>query len=338
MAGTLMGLGLSQQFDINGDPLSGGKLYIYAANTSTPVNVYSDLGLTVLRPWPLVCDSTGRLPSFWLADGNYRALLRDVNGVVQFDEPNIPALGASTTTGSPPGGTGDPTQIEQIFSTGDMKWRPINNTLAQWVRCNGRTISDSGKGGTEMAAATAQNLYQWLWDNVAFPSGNVICPVIGGLGASSSADWAAPNKPITLLDMRGRSLFGLDDMGNVAANMFSGVTFGAGTPILGGSRAGQTMMTLVNNNLPTHAHAAFINDPTHSHVLVNGGVILTSAGGSFSGSGPLGAQTTIQAAATGVRVKSTSGGAPDDQTAPVGLGTAFATVSPLVVGTWYMKL
>lgn len=70
MAGTLFSLGLNQQCDAQGRPLLDAPLYIYQANTSTPVNVYQDFELDILHPWPLRTDSTGRLPAFWLPDGS----------------------------------------------------------------------------------------------------------------------------------------------------------------------------------------------------------------------------------------------------------------------------
>src|SRR5215831_7795877 len=250
MAGTLFGLGLSQQFDVNGDPLSGALLYLYAANTTTPANAYRDNALTQLLPWPMPCDSTGRVPAFWVADGNYRARLVDANGVVQFDVGSIPAIGASTTTGTPfTPGSGDPTPVESIFGTGDVKWRPGTEALALWVKLNGLTIG-SATSGANHANADANTLFNYLWTNFSSPSGNVLCPVVGGLGSSGPNDWTA-NKKLTLFDLRGRTPLGLDDMGNAAANMFTGVTFAAGnSAIIGGSTAGAMRTALIQANLP----------------------------------------------------------------------------------------
>ena len=46
--------------------------YLYAANTTTPVNSYQDTGLTVLNTWPVQADASGMMGIFWLADGSYR--------------------------------------------------------------------------------------------------------------------------------------------------------------------------------------------------------------------------------------------------------------------------
>lgn len=48
-------------------------------------------------------------------------------------------------------------------------------------------------------------LYNLLWNSVSSPSGNTLCPVSGGLGASAIADFTA-NKTITLQSVLGRAL------------------------------------------------------------------------------------------------------------------------------------
>jgi hypothetical protein len=47
MAGTIP-LSMTQQFDVYGQPLSGGQLYIIQAGTvSTPQDAFADTGLTI---------------------------------------------------------------------------------------------------------------------------------------------------------------------------------------------------------------------------------------------------------------------------------------------------
>ena len=60
-----------QFFDNNGQPLSGGKIYTYAAGTTTPQATYtSALGITP-HANPIILDSAGRVPGgeIWLTDG-----------------------------------------------------------------------------------------------------------------------------------------------------------------------------------------------------------------------------------------------------------------------------
>ena len=137
MSGTLFGLGLSQQHDANGLPMVGCLLYLYAANTSTPVTAYKDVGLTVGQEhaWPIIADANGRIPAFWLADSSYRARLTDANGIVQFDELSVLAIGSSGAVTVD--NTVDP---NALFTTGMPVWLPISGLKAGFVRMNGRTI------------------------------------------------------------------------------------------------------------------------------------------------------------------------------------------------------
>jgi len=60
----------AQFFDNNGNPLSGGKLYTYAAGTTTPLATYTTVVGDVAHTNPIILDSAGRVPSgqIWLTD------------------------------------------------------------------------------------------------------------------------------------------------------------------------------------------------------------------------------------------------------------------------------
>src|SRR4029079_14309388 len=96
MAGALFGIGLSQQTDAEGVPLSGALLYVYDANTSTPAVTYADFALSSVQVWRLTAAGAGRRPAFWVADGSYRARLTTSAGVEVFDEQSITAIGSSS--------------------------------------------------------------------------------------------------------------------------------------------------------------------------------------------------------------------------------------------------
>lgn len=342
MAGSIFGLGLSQQFDANARPLSACKLFLYSAGTTTPATAYSDTGLVNALPWPVEADANGRIPAFWLADGSYRVRLTDRNGIVQFDEPSILALGAS----SGGGGGGDTTDPYAIFQTGDSLFLAVSGTRAGWVRDNGRTIGSASSGATERANLDCQALYEFLWNGYS----DTLCPVTGGRGASAAADWSA-NKPIATLDFRGRMACGLDDMGNSAASRLSGVTFSTGNATTAASLAGAATNTILQENLPNVDLTAG-SDGDHDHMTVRAtnttegsGMANLSATNSIVVQGTFLSSTEFNYAlrndgtATRPTVGRTSQDGAHTHTVPLGgSGTAINNMPPIVLGTWYRRL
>jgi microcystin-dependent protein len=310
MAGTLFGLGLSPQFDASGNLARGALLYVYDANTSTPAVTYADFALSSAQTWPLEADGAGRLPALWVDDGSYRARLTTSAGVEIFDEQAITSIGASS------GGSGDSGSADTstIFQTGDPIWIPVAGTRSGWVRANGRTMGSGASGGAERANADTQALFEYLWNNFS----DSICAVSSGRGANAAADFNAA-KTITLLDLRGRTNTGLDDMGNSAASRLV-----VGTPTAAGSTGGAEKQTIATANLPSHTHGAgtlagsftydwSVND--HAAGAVSG--IDNAAGSEFA--------QTDTVTITGA-------------TAATGSGTDLTTTPPYMLGSWYLKL
>ena len=259
MAGTLFGIPMSQRVDANGDPEVGWLLYIYQANTSTPTTSYRDTALTLIQPWPLVADSWGMMPAFWLADGSYRARGTTADGMtVFFDEANILAIGGSTTTGPVTGA--DP---NAVFQVGDLIWLDVAGPRAGWVRDNGKYIGSATSGADERANDDCQPLFEFLWLNY---SG--VCPVLPSRGTNALADWTA-NKRLQLPDKRGFVPGGVDGMGNTATTRYNGVPVVSGDQFTVGSVLGEALHTLSNAEMPQHNHTGTTGnqsaDHTHSY-------------------------------------------------------------------------
>lgn len=333
MAGTIYGLGLSQQFDADRNPLSGAKLYIYQSGTSTPVTIYEDFALANEHPFPLEADSAGRIPAFWVADGSYRVRLTDASGIEIFDENSITAIGASSGTGGGGSGVSD----DQIFQTGDPLWVPTSGTRSGWVRLNARTIGSSSSGATERANADCETLFLHLWNNYT----NTAAPVTGGRGASAAADWAA-NKTIAPPDMRGRGPFGVDDMGSTAAGVISG-----GTTIAAAGGASETSITLTQGNIPNFNLDISLLTVTGSPDLNGNGNDVTrnfSEGSSTLQNGTGGNRNYLAPNDVNFNVTDLSvdkGTLDVGGTLPSGgSGTALEKniMNPYRLGTWYMKL
>lgn len=60
--------------------LEAGKLEFYQAGTSTPLDTYEDRALSTPHPNPVVADAAGRFDEIFLADDEYKVVLKTANG------------------------------------------------------------------------------------------------------------------------------------------------------------------------------------------------------------------------------------------------------------------
>lgn len=65
--------------DANGNPVSGGKIYVYDAGTTDLTDLFSDSALTVVSANPIITSSSGRYIAPFLADGEYKIVIMDSN-------------------------------------------------------------------------------------------------------------------------------------------------------------------------------------------------------------------------------------------------------------------
>lgn len=78
---TLFDPGIFSIVGLGGEILPGARLYWYAAGTSTPLDTYSDPGLTIPNPNPVLAQGDGRIPIIYLGDQSYKLVLTDATGV-----------------------------------------------------------------------------------------------------------------------------------------------------------------------------------------------------------------------------------------------------------------
>lgn len=81
----------------NGDPLVGGRLYTYAAGTTTPLPTYTDNTGATPNTNPIILDSRGEA-NVWLGASTYKFKLCDENGVEIW---TVDYISAPTTALSP---------------------------------------------------------------------------------------------------------------------------------------------------------------------------------------------------------------------------------------------
>jgi len=88
----------AQFFSNNGVPLSGGKLYTYAAGTTTPQATYTSSSGATAHTNPIIFDSAGRVPGgeIWLSVAPYKFVLKDSTDVLIATYDNVIGAGASS--------------------------------------------------------------------------------------------------------------------------------------------------------------------------------------------------------------------------------------------------
>ena len=80
---------------MDGVPLSGGRLYFFAAGTTTPQSAFQDTRSRSCIPIRLSSMRSGRIPMFYLDDGNIKMRLEDDNGLTIFAADNLLVIGPS---------------------------------------------------------------------------------------------------------------------------------------------------------------------------------------------------------------------------------------------------
>jgi hypothetical protein len=87
----------AQFFDNNGVMLTGGKLFTYAAGTTTPQVSYTTNAGDVPHSNPIILDASGRVPGgeIWLTSQSYKFVLKDSTDVLIATYDNIIGSGAT---------------------------------------------------------------------------------------------------------------------------------------------------------------------------------------------------------------------------------------------------
>lgn len=108
----------AQFFDNNGVILSGGKIFTYAAGTTTPQATYTSVTGATLHANPIVLDSAGRVPGgeIWLTDGLvYKFVIETATSILIGSYDNIAGVNsndASLVSYDPPFANSVATNVE----------------------------------------------------------------------------------------------------------------------------------------------------------------------------------------------------------------------------------
>lgn len=160
-----------QFFDNNGVPLSGGKLYTYAAGTTTPETTYTSSSGATPNANPIILNAAGRLSGsneIWLTESvTYKFVLATSTDVVLWTYDNIP--GAND---------GIATLIANLANTSD----PAKGDALVGFRQSNNSGNLTGSVG--------RTVHQKLQEIISFKD-------FGAVGDNSTDDYAAVQAAIT---------------------------------------------------------------------------------------------------------------------------------------------
>ena len=88
MTTTLTPSPIMQFFDANGNPLVGGKLYTYAAGTTTPQATFTDYNGATANTNPVIFNSRGEA-AVWCGNSRYYMELKDANDTLIWTADNV---------------------------------------------------------------------------------------------------------------------------------------------------------------------------------------------------------------------------------------------------------
>jgi len=100
----------AQLFNNSGNVLSGGKIYTYAAGTTTPATTYTTSAGNIAHANPIILNSAGRVATgeIWLTQNtSYKFVLKDTNDVLIGTYDNIIGINNAAFTNTPDNFTGD---------------------------------------------------------------------------------------------------------------------------------------------------------------------------------------------------------------------------------------
>ena len=136
--------------DDNGNPLSGGLLYTYAAGTTTPLATYSNVGLTSANANPVVLDSAGRATIF-LSPASYKFILKNSSGTTIWTRDNVGAVPTTNIDNDVTGTAGEALTANDcayLNSSGAWVKADADAAASSTTALIGFTVADTANGAS----------------------------------------------------------------------------------------------------------------------------------------------------------------------------------------------
>ena len=125
----------AQLLDNSGNVLTGGKIYTYAAGTTTPATTYTSSNGITANSNPIILNSAGRVPyEIWLTDGvSYKFVLKDSNDTLIATYDNLSGINSNFIAYTAQQEIQTATAGQTVFNLTTMQYQPGTNNLAVYV-------------------------------------------------------------------------------------------------------------------------------------------------------------------------------------------------------------
>lgn len=256
-----------QFFDANGHPLAGGKLYSYAAGTTTPLVTYTDQAATSANTNPVILDARGEA-SVWLGTGPYKLRLTTATDVDIWTVDDIYSEGALSmqellsSSGS--------SLVGFIQSGVGAAYRTVQSKLRDTV-----SVKDFGAVGDGVTDDTAaiQAALNAIGAGVCLRLGNATFKVSDALTVTGKTDFQIDGEGATIIAANGMPVAaakGLLYLTNCQRFTVKNLTFD-------GNRANRTPAEVPAHTVTLISCKRFIFENVHSNnAVVDGFYFATS--------------------------------------------------------------
>lgn len=231
--------------------------------------------------------------------------------------------------------TGGHNKVTLVAQGSSPSFTGTNSGL--WAIADGSFRSVLGSGTVEEFGVPVGTLLPTFRTTAA--AGYLLCYGQDISRTTYSRLWVALGSPntgngtttFTMPDLRGRTLFGKDDMGGSAASRLTTAAGNLDGATLGAAGGSQSV-TLDTTMIPSHPHTSpALTDPGHIHA-VSTGTLYTQGGnqaGLSFGGGIYFSPATVSTATTGITLAANTGN--------TGGGAAHFNIPPALVCNWIMK-
>jgi hypothetical protein len=259
-----------QIYGSDGNPLVGGKIYTYAAGTTTPLATFTDAGAGTANTNPIILNSLGQA-NIWLGSSSYKFSVFTSVDVLLYTVDNIATpidyLSLVTSLASPPpiGSTAPNTGAFTTLAATTGTITTVNSTTVSATTVNATTVTATG-------TVTAETLTFEGGGSMTKVPESVIQPITASVAANALTVTLNP----TTLDFRSATLTSGTVVSRVISSAISVVVSSGST--LGTIAATQSRIVVLALDNAGTVELAVVNI-SGGNDLTETGVISTTAEG-----------------------------------------------------------